>query len=130
MKRAKEITLSLGQNTWADLSFQFTVTKRGRPSRLFLFLLILEAKRNQLSLPEKHGLVCFSVCWSPDVERNEQSKWKTEDLFVGSGGAPLVMRLPLNAVGSDGEYMAGQLSAFGYAIYDNPEEGDLWLIST
>ncbi|MBA0692255.1 hypothetical protein Goari_009829 [Gossypium aridum] len=26
--------------------------------------------------------------------------------------------------------MAGQLSAFGYAISDNPEEGDLWLINT
>ncbi|XVF30081.1 hypothetical protein REPUB_Repub16aG0026300 [Reevesia pubescens] len=31
---------------------------------------------------------------------------------------------------SDSEYMAGQLSAFGYAISDNPEEGDLWLINT
>ncbi|GLT27083.1 hypothetical protein SLA2020_021110 [Shorea laevis] len=31
---------------------------------------------------------------------------------------------------SDSEYMAGQLSAFGYALTDNPEEGDLWLINT
>ncbi|PPD98478.1 hypothetical protein GOBAR_DD04518 [Gossypium barbadense] len=80
-----------------------------------------------------------------------------EDLLVGSGGAPPGFRLPLNAVGvnprkknkakpskvsqmndppkipgtqSDSEYMAGQLSAFGYAISDNPEEGDLWLINT
>ncbi|MBA0624211.1 hypothetical protein Godav_009606 [Gossypium davidsonii] len=80
-----------------------------------------------------------------------------EDLLVASGGAPPGFRLPLNAVGvnprkknkakpskvsqmndppkipgtqSDSEYMAGQLSAFGYAISDNPEEGDLWLINT
>ncbi|KAK1267192.1 CDK5RAP1-like protein [Acorus gramineus] len=31
---------------------------------------------------------------------------------------------------SDSEYMAGQLSAFGYAVSDNPEEADLWLINT
>ncbi|GLT64545.1 hypothetical protein SLA2020_370310 [Shorea laevis] len=31
---------------------------------------------------------------------------------------------------SDSEYMAGQLSAFGYSLTDNPEEGDLWLINT
>ncbi|CAM8914682.1 unnamed protein product [Rhodiola kirilowii] len=31
---------------------------------------------------------------------------------------------------SDSEYMAGQLSAFGYALSENPEEADLWLINT
>ncbi|KAA8538669.1 hypothetical protein F0562_028277 [Nyssa sinensis] len=31
---------------------------------------------------------------------------------------------------SDSEYMAGQLSAFGYALSDNTEEADLWLINT
>ncbi|KAJ8769904.1 hypothetical protein K2173_008986 [Erythroxylum novogranatense] len=31
---------------------------------------------------------------------------------------------------SDSEYMAGQLSSFGYALSDNPEEADLWLINT
>ncbi|XP_068305901.1 uncharacterized protein [Pyrus communis] len=31
---------------------------------------------------------------------------------------------------SDSEYMAGQLSAFGYLLSDNPEEADLWLINT
>ncbi|KAK9270448.1 hypothetical protein L1049_026028 [Liquidambar formosana] len=31
---------------------------------------------------------------------------------------------------SDSEYMAGQLSAFGYALSDTPEEADLWLINT
>ncbi|XP_071716055.1 uncharacterized protein [Rutidosis leptorrhynchoides] len=31
---------------------------------------------------------------------------------------------------SDSEYMAGQLSAFGYAITDNSEGADLWLINT
>lgn len=31
---------------------------------------------------------------------------------------------------SDSEYMAGQLSAFGYSLSDNPDEADLWLINT
>ncbi|XP_042992928.1 threonylcarbamoyladenosine tRNA methylthiotransferase isoform X1 [Carya illinoinensis] len=31
---------------------------------------------------------------------------------------------------SDSEYMAGQLSAFGYSLSDNPQEADLWLINT
>eukprot|EP00268_Persea_americana_P002934 TRINITY_DN10883_c0_g1_i3.p1 TRINITY_DN10883_c0_g1~~TRINITY_DN10883_c0_g1_i3.p1 ORF type:complete len:625 (+),score=114.42 TRINITY_DN10883_c0_g1_i3:196-2070(+) len=31
---------------------------------------------------------------------------------------------------SDSEYMAGQLSAFGYALTDDPEGADLWLINT
>ncbi|XP_021767178.1 threonylcarbamoyladenosine tRNA methylthiotransferase-like isoform X1 [Chenopodium quinoa] len=31
---------------------------------------------------------------------------------------------------SDSEYMAGQLSAYGYTLTDNPEEADLWLINT
>ncbi|KAJ4756642.1 Threonylcarbamoyladenosine tRNA methylthiotransferase [Rhynchospora pubera] len=31
---------------------------------------------------------------------------------------------------SDSEYMAGQLSAFGYSLTDEPDEADLWLINT
>lgn len=31
---------------------------------------------------------------------------------------------------SDSEYMAGQLSAYGYTLTDNPKEADLWLINT
>ncbi|KAH0777799.1 hypothetical protein KY290_009210 [Solanum tuberosum] len=31
---------------------------------------------------------------------------------------------------SDSEYMAGQLSAFGYSLSDNPDEADLWMINT
>ncbi|KAJ6807217.1 threonylcarbamoyladenosine tRNA methylthiotransferase [Iris pallida] len=31
---------------------------------------------------------------------------------------------------SDSEYMAGQLSAFGYSVSDDPEEADLWLVNT
>lgn len=31
---------------------------------------------------------------------------------------------------SDSEYMAGQLSSFGYALSDNADEADLWLINT
>lgn len=31
---------------------------------------------------------------------------------------------------SDSEYMAGQLSTYGYVLTDEPEEADLWLINT
>lgn len=31
---------------------------------------------------------------------------------------------------SDSEYMAGQLSAYGYVLTDNPEEADLWLLNS
>lgn len=31
---------------------------------------------------------------------------------------------------SDSEYMAGQLSAFGYNLSENQDEADLWLINT
>ena len=34
------------------------------------------------------------------------------------------------ALQSDSEYMAGQLSAFGYDVVDEPEGADLWLINT
>jgi hypothetical protein len=34
------------------------------------------------------------------------------------------------ALQSDSEYMAGQLSAFGYDVTDEPEGVDLWLINT
>jgi hypothetical protein len=34
------------------------------------------------------------------------------------------------ALQSDSEYMAGQLSAFGYDVTDEPEGADLWLINT
>ncbi|KAL3845649.1 hypothetical protein ACJIZ3_003052 [Penstemon smallii] len=83
-----------------------------------------------------------------------------EDLLAGGGGgAPPGFRLPVaTAVGvnlkhkkknitfqdslkdyttakipgtqSDSEYMAGQLSAFGYHLSENQDEADLWLINT
>lgn len=31
---------------------------------------------------------------------------------------------------SDSEYMAGQLTAFGYGLTEVPEDADLWLINT
>jgi hypothetical protein len=41
-----------------------------------------------------------------------------------------VTSLPFPAPQSDSEYMSGQLSAFGYAITEEPEGADLWLINT
>jgi hypothetical protein len=41
-----------------------------------------------------------------------------------------VTYFPFAAPQSDSEYMSGQLSAFGYAITEEPEGADLWLINT
>ena len=35
-----------------------------------------------------------------------------------------------NVLQSDSEYMAGQLSAYGYSLSESPDEADLWLINT
>jgi threonylcarbamoyladenosine tRNA methylthiotransferase CDKAL1 len=32
--------------------------------------------------------------------------------------------------GSDGEYMAGQLAAYGYQLTDEPAKADLWLLNS
>ncbi len=32
--------------------------------------------------------------------------------------------------GSDGEYMAGQLAAYGYQLTDEPSKADLWLLNS
>eukprot|EP00250_Pteridium_aquilinum_P020303 c24777_g1_i2 orf=129-1994(+) len=50
-------------------------------------------------------------------------------------GVPGVQTIYLKTFGcahnqSDSEYMAGQLSAYGYTISDEPEIADLWLINT
>ena len=54
--------------------------------------------------------------------------------FVPSVKSDLIFAISfsdiLTSYQSDSEYMAGQLSAFGYAISENPDEGDLWLINT
>ncbi|KAK9111769.1 hypothetical protein Scep_019288 [Stephania cephalantha] len=52
----------------------------------------------------------------------------TEDLLVIEFKGRLLMLC--NLFQSDSEYMAGQLSTFGYTLSDKPEEADLWLINT
>ncbi|KAF8714754.1 hypothetical protein HU200_027279 [Digitaria exilis] len=42
----------------------------------------------------------------------------------------IMTHVPFSAPQSDSEYMSGQLSAFGYAITEEPEGADLWLINT
>ncbi|XVE55025.1 hypothetical protein DITRI_Ditri03aG0128000 [Diplodiscus trichospermus] len=76
---------------------------------------------------------------------NTRKKNKTKTNKISQINDPLTPLLPPEIPGtqtiylktfgcshnqSDSEYMAGQLSAFGYAISGNPEEGDLWLINT
>ncbi|KAJ6379458.1 hypothetical protein OIU76_016155 [Salix suchowensis] len=64
-----------------------------------------------------------------------------EDLLVDNSETPISSKIPgtqtiyIKTFGcshnqSDSEYMAGQLSSFGYSLSDSPEEADLWLINT
>ncbi|CAN1310056.1 Threonylcarbamoyladenosine tRNA methylthiotransferase [Linum perenne] len=43
-------------------------------------------------------------------------------------GSSLISQVP--GTQSDSEYMAGQLSSFGYALSDDPDKAHLWLINT
>jgi hypothetical protein len=50
--------------------------------------------------------------------------------MLGRQGSFVLIYGPFFCLQSDSEYMSGQLSAFGYAITEEPEGADLWLINT
>lgn len=66
-------------------------------------------------------------------EKVEKIRWKISTFFHQGFLAWLFISFfftHCSLFQSDSEYMAGQLSAFGYALIENPEEADLWLINT
>ncbi|NXO30592.1 CDKAL methylthiotransferase, partial [Cisticola juncidis] len=68
-------------------------------------------------------------------KRNSQKKVQTDDEPPSDSIIPGVQKIWIRTWGcshnnSDGEYMAGQLAAYGYKITDNSAEADLWLLNS
>ncbi|XP_022949069.1 threonylcarbamoyladenosine tRNA methylthiotransferase [Cucurbita moschata] len=70
---------------------------------------------------------------NPDADDSSSGLFPTQNLLAPK--IPGTQTIYVKTFGcshnqSDSEYMAGQLSAFGYLLSENPEEADLWLINT
>ncbi|NWZ03150.1 CDKAL methylthiotransferase, partial [Loxia curvirostra] len=68
-------------------------------------------------------------------KRNSQKNAQTDDEPPSDSIIPGVQKIWIRTWGcshnnSDGEYMAGQLAAYGYKITDNAAEADLWLLNS
>ncbi|NXM34441.1 CDKAL methylthiotransferase, partial [Oxyruncus cristatus] len=68
-------------------------------------------------------------------KRNSQKNVQAEDDPPSDSIIPGVQKIWIRTWGcshnnSDGEYMAGQLAAYGYKITDNSAEADLWLLNS
>ncbi|XP_066481020.1 threonylcarbamoyladenosine tRNA methylthiotransferase isoform X2 [Tiliqua scincoides] len=68
-------------------------------------------------------------------KRNSQKNVEADDDPPSDSVIPGVQKIWIRTWGcshnnSDGEYMAGQLAAFGYKITENAAEADLWLLNS
>ncbi|NXA23264.1 CDKAL methylthiotransferase, partial [Ibidorhyncha struthersii] len=68
-------------------------------------------------------------------KRNSQKNIQTDDDPLSDSIIPGAQKIWIRTWGcshnnSDGEYMAGQLAAYGYKITDNSAEADLWLLNS
>ncbi|NWS32276.1 CDKAL methylthiotransferase, partial [Polioptila caerulea] len=68
-------------------------------------------------------------------KRSSQKNIQTDDELPSDSIIPGVQKIWIRTWGcshnnSDGEYMAGQLAAYGYKITDNSAEADLWLLNS
>uniref|UniRef100_A0A8C5TAF1 tRNA-t(6)A37 methylthiotransferase n=1 Tax=Malurus cyaneus samueli TaxID=2593467 RepID=A0A8C5TAF1_9PASS len=68
-------------------------------------------------------------------KRNSHKNVQTDDEPPSDSIIPGVQKIWIRTWGcshnnSDGEYMAGQLAAYGYTITDNSAEADLWLLNS
>ncbi|XP_064299767.1 threonylcarbamoyladenosine tRNA methylthiotransferase isoform X2 [Phalacrocorax carbo] len=68
-------------------------------------------------------------------KRNSQKNIQADDDPPSDSIIPGVQKIWIRTWGcshnnSDGEYMAGQLAAYGYKITDNSAEADLWLLNS
>ncbi|KAF9601447.1 hypothetical protein IFM89_020214 [Coptis chinensis] len=86
---------------------------------------------NDEGAPPGFRLPLMTVGLNPKYQ-NKKKKQKKNNLTTPQiQQKPPILPSPLiPGTQSDSEYMAGQLSAFGYALSDKPEEADLWLINT
>jgi threonylcarbamoyladenosine tRNA methylthiotransferase CDKAL1 len=69
------------------------------------------------------------------LRRKETSTTNCHVTKDGLSNIPAIERIYVKTWGcshnsSDGEYMAGQLAAFGYSITDDPESSDLWVLNS
>ncbi|XP_005403437.1 PREDICTED: threonylcarbamoyladenosine tRNA methylthiotransferase isoform X2 [Chinchilla lanigera] len=67
--------------------------------------------------------------------RNTQTYLQEENSPPSDSTIPGIQKIWIRTWGcshnnSDGEYMAGQLAAYGYKITENPSEADLWLLNS
>lgn len=68
-------------------------------------------------------------------KRSSQQRAQTDDDPPHDSVIPGIQKIWIRTWGcshnnSDGEYMAGQLAAYGYKITDNSAEADLWLLNS
>ncbi|XP_060046784.1 threonylcarbamoyladenosine tRNA methylthiotransferase [Erinaceus europaeus] len=68
-------------------------------------------------------------------KRNTQTYMQGEDSPPSDSTIPGIQKIWIRTWGcshnnSDGEYMAGQLAAFGYQITENASDADLWLLNS
>uniref|UniRef100_A0A669P7Z6 Threonylcarbamoyladenosine tRNA methylthiotransferase n=2 Tax=Phasianus colchicus TaxID=9054 RepID=A0A669P7Z6_PHACC len=68
-------------------------------------------------------------------KRSSQQRTQTDDDPPHDSVIPGIQKIWIRTWGcshnnSDGEYMAGQLAAYGYKITDNSAEADLWLLNS
>ncbi|XP_054020241.1 threonylcarbamoyladenosine tRNA methylthiotransferase [Dryobates pubescens] len=71
----------------------------------------------------------------PKVRKRNSQNAQTDDDPPSDSIIPGVQKIWIRTWGcshnnSDGEYMAGQLAAYGYKITDNSAEADLWLLNS
>ncbi|KAF6159514.1 hypothetical protein GIB67_032285 [Kingdonia uniflora] len=81
-------------------------------------------------------LPLISIGLNPKQLKNKKNLKRDNHLIATpSSDIPRTQTIYMKTFGcshnqSDSEYMTGQLLAFGYALSDNPEEANLWLINT
>ncbi|KAL1219895.1 CDK5RAP1-like protein [Cardamine amara subsp. amara] len=93
--------------------------------------------------PPGFRLPLNAVRINPKTNKSKRSSSKQDEITASNRDslAPPSLKIPgtqtiyIKTFGcshnqSDSEYMAGQLTAFGYALTEVPEDADLWLINT
>ncbi|RZC62675.1 hypothetical protein C5167_024437 [Papaver somniferum] len=80
--------------------------------------------------PPGFRLPVMSVGLNPKLRQKKKKNEDTPNLKHLTQDIPSNPSPQVPGTQSDSEYMAGQLSAFGYALSDNPDDADLWLINT
>lgn len=70
-----------------------------------------------------------------EEDKEGDKEGESQDEATGMSNVPGVASIYIKTWGcthngSDGEYMAGQLAAYGYQLTDEPARADLWLLNS